>query len=365
MPTKINPNILALDPYIPGKPVEEIQARYGLEKVVKLASNENPFPPPAPVQEAIRAEMDHINWYPDSDSHYLREDLARVNGISKENIILGSGSVEIIRMIVRGFLQPGETVLTSRKTFIMFRIAAIEQGGRGALVEAEMGDDHVISLHHMKAALDDTTRIIFIANPNNPTGTLLPRTALLEFIDFVSDDVLIVLDNAYHEYVDPSESYLDGIELAVTRKNILVLRTFSKIYSLAGLRIGYGIGHAETIATLNRIKAPFNITRIAQKAAMAALKCEDFKNHSVEVNRTNRRLLLNRLKALDLKVVPSHTNFLLFYPGTDIQALNEALLRQGIIVRPLAAFGIPDGMRVTVGTEEDIDDFMQALEKAL
>ena len=365
METKVNPYILELNPYTPGKPVEEIQIKYGLKKVVKLASNENPLPLPENVIQAIKEEAIHLNWYPDSDSHYLRQSLARYHNIGMENLIVGSGSVEIIRLIVRAFLKPGEKVLTSEKTFMVFKIAAIEQGGRAAILEAEMGSNHTYNLDNILNKVDDQTKIIFIANPNNPTGTMLPKREILDFINVVPQEVLIVLDNAYHEYVADPDNYLSGIDLATSRKNIIVLRTFSKIYALAGLRVGYGIADKKVITYLNRIKAPFNVTRIAQRAAIKSLENEDFREYSARLNLENRAKLYTDLEQLGLKVIPSETNFLLFFPATDINILNERLLQEGVIVRPLNAFGLADGIRVTVGSEEDNAYFIKKLSQIL
>ncbi len=367
----INPNVLELMPYKAGRPVEEIQRIYKIEKVIKLASNENPFPVPEYVAQAIAREVANINTYPCSDSYYLREQIARYNGVKSENVVIGSGSVELIRMIAKTFLNPkrGGKILTSDKTFVMYKIAAVEQGGKRAIVEVPLGTDYRYDLDRMARTVDKQTKVIFIANPNNPTGTLLSKKELQTFIDKIPGNIIIVLDNAYQEYVTDAgdekvaADYFDGIETAITRKNIIVLRTFSKIYALAGLRVGYAIAHEEVIAYLARVKAPFNVTRLAQVAALASLKDNEFKNKSARVNAVNRERLCQRLSRLGLKVVPSNANFILFFPGTDTNDLNERLLKEGVIIRPLHGFGFPDGIRVTVGTEEENDFFMEKLGK--
>ena len=365
MKITINPNVRDLTPYKPGSPIEEIQRKYNLEKVVKLASNENPFPVPKTVADAISKEIFHINLYPDSDSYYLGHRIAEYNGIDAENVIVGAGSVEIIRMIVNAFLMPGQKVLTSEKTFLMYKVAAVEMGGNAAFVEAPMGDDYIIDLDALYRLIDDQIKIIFIANPNNPTGTMLPKQEMIDFIEKVPEDKIIVLDNAYHEYVGSPDNYADGIEEALNRENIIVLRTFSKIYSLAGLRVGCGIANREIISYLNRVKAPFNVSRIAQAAAMASLANEDFVHQSLRLNSKNKEKLLHRLQQLGLRVIPSETNFLLFFPQTDTTVLNQRLLEQGVIIRPLHAFGVPEGMRVTVGFAEDNDFFIEKLKKVI
>lgn len=365
MKNLINPNVLDLTPYQPGKPVEEIQRKYGLKRVIKLASNENPLPVPQNVADAITGELGSLSGYPDSDSYYLREKLAAYNHIDRDNVIVGAGSVEIIRMIAKCFLKPGERVLTSEKTFLLYRVAAVEEGGKDAFVEAPMDENFTYNLENFHRLLNERIKIIFIANPNNPTGTLLSKKEIYNFIEKVPEDKIIVLDNAYHEFVSNLDDYPDGIEAAVNRKNVIVLRTFSKIYSLAALRIGYAIASRETISYLGRVKAPFNVTRVAQAAAAASLENEDFKNKSLKLNEKSRRKLFNQLRDLGLKVIPSETNFLLFFPEADVTVLNERLLQDGIILRPMGAFGVSDGMRVSVGLEEDNAYFMQQLKKNL
>ncbi|MCP4217908.1 MAG: histidinol-phosphate transaminase [bacterium] len=361
----VNPHILELRPYKAGKPTEEIQRLYNLKKVIKLASNENPFPVSQQVSEAIQREIRQIHLYPDTDSYYLCSELGKYNGVTKEYVGVGAGSVELIRMIIRAFLRPGETVLTSEKSFIFYRGATTEFAGQAAYREAPMTDDYKFDLDAMYDMIDENTKIIFITNPNNPTGTILPKKTIMDFIDKVPEDKIVVLDNAYHEYVDNFGDYADGIAEAPERKNLIVLRTFSKIYALAGLRIGYAIANKEIISYLARVKAPFNVTRVAQAAAWASIKDDTFKNESAALNRKNKEKLFNQLNQLDIKVVPSQTNFLMFFPGTDIEETNNRLLQEGVIIRPLQAFGVPDAMRVSVGFEEDNDFFVEKLKKIL
>ncbi|MBW2027446.1 MAG: histidinol-phosphate transaminase [Deltaproteobacteria bacterium] len=365
MKSMVDGKILDLMPYQPGKPLEEVQGEFNLKKVVKLASNENPFPPPAKVVKAIQDEIASLRLYPDTDSYFLRKRIAEYQGVGIGNIIMGSGSVELIKMIVKVFLKPGERVLTAKSTFPMFKVAAIENGGRQAIIEADMDGDYGYDLDRMYDMMDSTVKIIFIANPNNPTGTMLPRDKLLDFIRSVPGDRIIVLDNDYQEYVSDSDKHVDGIKLALNRKNIIVLRTFSKIYGLAGLRVGYGIANEESISYLSRVRAPFNLTRVGQQAALASLESDDFKKRSAELNQKNREALFNRLSELGMRPVPTHANFILFFPGRDIDEVNGGLLRQGVVIRPLRAFGVPDGMRVTVGFEEDICFFIESLRRVL
>ncbi len=361
----VNPYVLDLVPYKPGKPVEELRREYSLERIVKLASNENPSPVPRHVADAVNREISHFNFYPESDSYYLRHRIAEYNGVDAENVIVGAGSVQLICMIAGMFLKPGETVLTSQKTFLMYRFSAIEVGGKSAFVEVPMGGDYMYDMDALYDLVDEKTKIIFIANPNNPTGTMVSRKVMMDFIARVPDDKIIVLDNAYQEYVQNLDDYPDAREEALNRKNLIVLRTFSKIYALAGLRIGYAIANEEIIAYLNRVKPPFNVNRAAQAAALASLENDDFKQRSAALNVENKAKLYRQLKEMRINVIPSETNFLCFLPPVDTAELNRRLLREGVIIRPLHAFGVPEGIRVTVGFEEDNDFFIEKLKKVL
>lgn len=365
MEALVNPHVLEVSPYKPGKPVEDIQREFGLSRVVKLASNENMLPVPENVRQAIRDEMSQLQYYPDSDNYSLRRRIAEYNGVEPENVIAGAGSVEIIQMLIRAFLKPGERVLTSEKTFSLYKSATIEFAGKTAFVEAPMDRELRFDLEAIAGRIDAAAKIVFITNPNNPTGTLLPGAAVRAFIARVPGDRIVVLDNAYQEYIDDPGDYLTGLDEIKTRKNVIVLRTFSKVYGLAGLRVGYALAHPEFIALLNRVKPPFNVTRIGQRAAIASLESDEFKERSVNLNRRNKARLLSRLQALGLRVIPSQTNFLLFFPGVDVDGLNLRLLKRGVIIRPMAGFGIPDAMRVSIGLEEENDVFVANLEEAL
>jgi histidinol-phosphate aminotransferase len=365
MESLVNPNILQISPYIPGKPVEEIQREFNLEKVVKLASNENMLPIPENVRKAINDELSQIHYYPDSDNYYLRQRLAVINGLSPEEVIVGAGSVELIHMLIRTFLKSGEKVLTSEKTFSLYKIATTEFAGQGAFLETPMDENLCFDLEALARRIDEQTKIIFITNPNNPTGTFVHAAAIRQFIEKVPEDKIIVLDNAYQEYVDNPEDYVTGLDEIQAGKNVVVLRTFSKVFGLAGLRAGYALARPEIISILNRVKAPFNVTRIGQRAALASLENDDYKNRSVRLNRTNKAKLLSQLQGLGLRVIPSQTNFLLFFPPMNVGELNLRLLKEGVIIRPLAGFGIPNGMRVTVGLEEDNEFFFKKLKKVL
>lgn len=365
MESLVNPNILQISPYIPGKPVEDIQREFKLDKIVKLASNENMLPVPDHVRKAINDELSQIHTYPDSDNSHLCRRLAAFNGLQPEQVIVGAGSVELIHMLIRTFLKEGEHVLTSEKTFSLYRVATTEFAGQAAYRETAMDENLRFDLEAMARAIDDKTKIIFITNPNNPTGTVVSGAAIRDFIARVPTDRIIVLDNAYQEYVDDLQDYVTGLDEIAAGKNVIVLRTFSKVYGLAGLRVGYAMAKAEIIAILNRVKAPFNVTRLGQRAALASLENDEYKDRSVALNRVNKAKLLTQMKSLGLRVIPSQTNFLLFFPQIAVAELNQRLLKEGVIIRPLSGFGIADGMRVTVGLEEDNDFFIQKLKKVL
>jgi histidinol-phosphate aminotransferase len=365
MESLVNPNVLQISPYIPGKPVEAIQREFNLEKVVKLASNENMLPISENVRKAINNELSLVHFYPDSDNYYLRQRLAAINGLQLEQVIVGAGSVEIIHMLIRTFLKTGEKVLTSEKTFSLYKIATTEFAGQGAFLETPMDENLRFDLDAMTRRIDKQTKIIFITNPNNPTGTFVPAAAIRQFIKVVPKDKIIVLDNAYQEYFDNPDDYVGGLEEIRAGKNVVVLRTFSKVYGLAGLRVGYAMAKPEIISMLNRVKAPFNVTSIAQRAALASLENDDYKNRSIILNRANKAKLLGQLQSLGLRVIPSQTNFLLFFPNIEVSELNLRLLKEGVIIRPTAGFGIPEAMRVTVGLEEDNEFFIKKLKKVL
>jgi len=365
MEFSVNANVLQISPYIPGKPVEEIQREFKLKKVIKLASNENMLPIPENVRKAIKDELSQVHAYPDSDNFYLRRRLAELNGLQPEQVIIGAGSVELIHMLVRTFLKAGERVLTSEKTFSLYKIATTEFAGQAAFLEAPMDENLRFDLEAMTRLIDEKTKIIFITNPNNPTGTFVPAAAIRQFIQKIPIDRIIVLDNAYQEYFDDPADYLTGLDEIRSGKNVVVLRTFSKVYGLAGLRVGYAMARPEIISILGRVKAPFNVTRIGQRAALASLENDDYKNRSARMNRANKAKLLGQLQSLGLRVLPSQTNFLLFFPGCDVNELNLRLLKEGVIIRPTAGFGIPEAMRVTVGLEEENNFFIKKLKKVM
>ncbi len=350
-------HIAKIRPYEPGKPNQEVMREYGLSECVKLASNENPLGPSPLAVEAAAKVLDAVARYPDSSGFYLTRRLAEMHDISPDRIVLGNGSVEIIEMIARAFLGPEEDGLLSEYAFLMYRLAIQCQNGRPVVVPArELGHD----LDAIAAAVDEKTKLIYLANPNNPTGTMFTRKALEALLDRLPGDVVLVLDEAYHEYIkDPD--YPDGIELLKQGRELIVLRTFSKIYGLAGMRIGYGCGSKRLIEAIAKVRPPFNTSSVAQAAALAALDDEEHVERSYRANLREREYLASHLTDLGIRFHPSVANFILVDFLRPAGEMFELLLRRGMILRPMIPYGLETSMRVTVGTREENDRLIEVL----
>jgi histidinol-phosphate aminotransferase len=352
--------IQGLPAYVPGKPVEEVEQELKIH-AVKLASNENPLGPSPKAMEAARRALGEANWYPDGGSKRLRQVLATRNGVRFEEVFVGLGSSEIIDLASRALLRPGLDGITSEGSFTLFAIAIRASGGN--MVQTPM-KDYTFDLDAIAAAVTPHTRVIYIANPNNPTGTAFGHEEFATFLKKVPGDVLVVLDEAYHEYAERSD-LPRALELFREYNNILTLRTFSKVYGLAGLRIGYGIGHPTLVAEMNKLRTPFNITSVGQAAALAALDDTEHVRRSVETNRAERRRLFLELTKLHLSPVPSETNFLFIPVGPYAKALCDELLHEGVIVRPLAWMGFPEAIRISVGSPAENTKLLATLGYAL
>jgi histidinol-phosphate aminotransferase len=355
-------HVQRLSPYVPGKPIEELAREYGLAEagIVKLASNENPRGPSARVRQAIVDAAADVTRYPDGNGFALKKALAGRFGVTIEQVVLGNGSNDILELATQAFLRPGDEAVYSQHAFAVYPLATQARGGKGIAVAArELGHD----LPAMRAALTPQTRIVFVANPNNPTGTWLAPDAVRAFIASVPADVLVVLDEAYNEYLDPSQQ-ADSASWLATHPNLLISRTFSKAYGLAGLRVGYALADASVAGLLNRVRQPFNVNSVAQAAAIAALADTDYVVESARLNRAGLAQLTAGLDALGIAYVPSHANFLLVHVGGSA-AVYESLLRQGVIVRPVANYGLPEHLRVSVGLASENDRFLAALRVAL
>ncbi|MGA8221185.1 MAG: histidinol-phosphate transaminase [Candidatus Acidiferrales bacterium] len=348
--------IRELAPYVPGKPIGEVERELKTH-AIKLASNENPLGPSPLAIEAAKKALAHANRYPDGSGFYLREALSKRHGIPAENIILGGGSTELIDLSARMVLRPGDFGVTSYGSFPLYHIAVRATGAR--YLEIPMRD-FTFDLHAIARDMPAETKLIFLANPNNPTGTMFTADELDAFLKRVPEHVLVVLDEAYCDFVDRAD-YSRSIEIVRGGRNLIVLRTFSKVYGLAGLRIGYGIGPAELLNEMNKIRGPFNTSGVAQAGALAALDDVEHVRRSVESNRAGLAQLSAGFKKLGLHFIPSHANFVLVNFGFDADPLSAELLKRGVIVRPMRWMGFPESIRVSVGTHAENEKFLHAL----
>ena len=353
-------HIRTLVPYAPGKPIEEVEREFGIPNSIKLASNENPLGPSPKAISAIREKLAEIHLYPDGDCFYLKNGLAKKLGVAPEQLIVGNGSNELIELAVRTFMRPGDEAVMARQAFIVYPLVVQAAGGVGKVVPLR---DFTHDLKAIAEAITPKTRIVFLANPNNPTGTIYRRSDWEQFLERVSGEILVVVDEAYFEYVDNPE-YPNSLGYHQSGKTILTFRTFSKLYGLAGLRIGYGIGAKEIIDLMQRVRQPFNVNAPAQWAALAALEDNDHVRKTLEVNRQGMEYLENEIVKLGLERVPSHANFIMMRVGNGHEVFQQ-LLVQGVIVRPMGVYQFPEHIRVTVGTMEENRRFIEALRKIM
>ena len=353
-------NIVHLPVYQPGKPIDEVKRELGLKEVIKLASNENPFGCSEQAKQAIVNELSNTSLYPDGGAVALTEALASSLGVEKNQLIFGAGSDEVILMIARAFLVKGDETITADETFPQYKhTAEIENA---TVIEVPLKDGKH-ELPAMLAKVNERTKIVWICNPNNPTGTIVTREELDEFMKQVPSSVMVVLDEAYCEYIADSD-YPDGVDYVKRYPNVIALRTFSKIYGLASLRIGYGIGRAETIRYVNQVREPFNTTRYAQAAATAALADKAFLDRCQASNSEGLAYLKEQFDRLGLPYFEPYGNFVMFDTGRPSQTVFEALLRKGIISRARWTY-YPTHIRITVGSREQNEKFIQALEQVL
>ncbi len=357
----VNEPYLTLKPYVPGKPVSETERELGISGCVKLASNENPLGPSPKAVEAVRAAASSLHDYPDGGAFYLKRRLAEFLDVGTDQLIVGNGTNEILEMIFRTVLRPGENTIYSQASFIVYKLCPMAMGAEIREVPTlNMGYD----LNAMADAVDENTKLIFIANPNNPTGTYVSASELDGFLEKVPEHVLVVLDEAYFEYVS-AEDYPNGLEYLNKRERIMVTRTFSKCYGLAGLRIGYGVASPSLIDFLNRGRQPFNVNSLAQIGAMAAIDDTEHVERTVALNRAEMDRLVPQLEALGLGVTPSQANFVLADFRRDGADLFQTLLQKGVIVRPMAGYGLPHSARITLGTVEQNDKLLGVLREVL
>ncbi|PKO90723.1 MAG: histidinol-phosphate transaminase [Betaproteobacteria bacterium HGW-Betaproteobacteria-10] len=352
--------VRAISPYMPGKPMTELAREMGIpvEKILKLASNENPLGMSPKARLAVAAAISGIERYPDQFD--LIKAVAEHAGLAPNQLVLGNGSNDVLDLIARVFLAPGRSAVFAQHAFAVYPLATLSTG---AELIATPAKNYGHDLTAMRAAIRPDTRIIWIANPNNPTGNFLPYPEVRAFLESVPADVVVVLDEAYNEYLPPAER-VDTAAWIKDFPNLVVTRTFSKIYGLAGLRVGYALASAEIADLMNRVRQPFNVNNLAIAAAIAALDDHAFVTESYELNRRGMAQLLAGLQRLGLEHIPSSGNFITFKLA-DAAAVNQKLLKQGVIVRPIGGYGLPDWLRVTIGAEAENARFLEALEQAL
>ena len=357
MAIRISPDIAGITPYSPGKPIEELERELGITGSIKLASNENPRGPSPKALAVLNEAAKTLHRYPDGGGHYLRRALADRWKVSPDQIVLGNGSDEIITLLTKAFLEPGDEAVMADPSFIVYKIDVAAAHAKPVQVPLyEFRHD----LPAMARAVTQKTRLVFVCNPNNPTGTYVTAAEVAAFMQAIPPDVIVVFDEAYYEYMTAAD-YPDTLSMLKGGRNVVLLRTFSKIYGLAGLRIGYGLTTPEIVQHLNRIRPPFNTNSLAQKAALAALSDEEHVRESRRLNTEGMGILAERLQALGLHVVPSQANFLYFDVKQDGAALFEALLRRGVIVRHLGG----TFLRVTIGLPQENERFIAALRAVL
>jgi histidinol-phosphate aminotransferase len=349
--------IRTLAPYPPGKPIDELERELGIRDSIKLASNENPLGPSPRALVAVTAALVDLHRYPDGSAFHLKRRLAARLGVAVEELVVGNGSNEIIELVVRAFLRPGDEAIMADQAFVIYKLVVQAAGGTPRVVPLR---DFTHDLDAIGAAIGPRTRLVFLANPNNPTGTIFRRPAWEAFLQRVPAHVIVVADDAYAEYVEDAE-YPDTIR---TRGDgsveVVSLRTFSKLYGLAGLRVGYGVASAAVIDTIGRIRQPFNVNALALVGALAALDDDEHVRRTLAVNREGMAYLVAAFRRLGLEHVPSAANFVLVHVG-DGGRVYQALLRRGVIVRPMEVYGFPAHVRVTVGTRAENERFVDAL----
>lgn len=358
----VPPYIEHLRPYVPGKSIEEIKRTYGLSRVIKLASNENPLGPSPKALEEVKKSLSGSHLYPDGGLR-LRTVLAERFGLKLENVIAGAGSEGIMSNIIRTFLADKDEVLTAAHTFLGFMVLARSRGVK--INTVPLSGDWRFDLAALAEKINERTKIVYLANPNNPTGTIFSRTEFEAFLKRIPERLLVILDEAYFEFAGENRNYPDS--MAYRHDNVITLRTFSKAYGLAGFRIGYGFAHGELIKNLLKVKLPFEPSHSAQAAGLGALEDSEFLEKTLENNRKGRKFLFETLTELGFAVISSDANFVLvLFPNSEmVQNLFQTLLTNGIIVRPQEASDLPQGIRISVGTEEENQILIEALEKIL
>ncbi|MFP3998553.1 MAG: histidinol-phosphate transaminase [Desulfobacterales bacterium] len=350
-----------IKPYKPGKPIEELEREYGISDSIKLASNENPLGPSPKAVAAMSDSMAKLHRYPDGNGYYLMERLAQRLGVKQANIVLGNGSDEIIGMLTRALLKAGDEAIMTSPSFLMYEIMVRSAGASPVFVPLK---SLFADLDAMAGQINDKTRIIFLNNPVNPTGTIITKDDFKAFMQKVPDHVAVVIDEAYIEFASDPDC-LDGLAYATGERAVVVLRTFSKAYGLAGIRIGYGVMPGELAGILHRVRQPFNANALAQAGALAALDDTEFLEKTVSLVRGELEFLYAGLEHLGVNYFPSEANFFLIDVGCDAEVFFEEMLRRGVIVRSMASYGYPEYIRINAGTREENRRFLEAFESVL
>lgn len=354
--------VATLNPYRPGKPASELQRELGLTDIVSLASNENPFGPSVKALNAATEALTGMTRYPDPTGYRLKQAIAERFDLAVDQLTLGNGSNELLNILARILVEPGQGVVYSQYGFVAYEIAArVAQAKRTVVAASGFGHD----LAAIAGQVDETTRLVFLANPNNPTGTSFDRSEFSAFMQRVPEQVVVVLDEAYSEYVEPEADLPDGLSLVKEYGNLVVTRTFSKAYGLAGLRVGFASANPELTDLMNRVREPFNVNCAALAAAEASLFDGQYLERVVQTCRAGKAQLLEGLSHLGVSVLPSQGNFLTLDLGQDSTGIYQSLLREGVIVRPLHPYDMPNHLRVTVGLEAENERCLQALKKVL
>jgi histidinol-phosphate aminotransferase len=357
MALHVHPDIASLSPYVPGKPIDELQRELGLTRIIKLASNENPLGPSPKALAALTGSAETLHRYPDGGAYRLRQALADRWKVTSEHVILGNGSDEILGLLARTFLSPGDEAVMADHTFVIYKMEVMAAHGKAVTVPLA---DWTHDLDAMASAITPKTRLLFLCNPNNPTGTMVSAEAVHRLMARIPEEVVVVFDEAYLEYVR-SPQFPDTLAYVKQGRHAIVLRTFSKIYGLAGLRIGYGLATPEINNLLNRVRPPFNANSLAQRAALAALTDDEHVAHSRAMNTAGMAQLRDGLAGLGFQPIPSEANFVYFDANRDGRAVFDALLREGIIVRHIEG----SMLRVTIGQPDENTAFLHALKKVL
>lgn len=353
--------IRAIAPYQPGKPISELERELGITDIVKLASNENPLGASTQAIAAARAALDEIGLYPDGNGYALKTALVARYDVALDQVVLGNGSNDLLELAARAFLTVGDRVVYSDHAFAVYALATQAVGALGISVAAKEFGHNLTAMR--QAAIEQGAKMIFIANPNNPTGTFLSGSALHEFLRTLPANILVVLDEAYNEYL-PEDKRYDSVSWLHEFPNLIISRTFSKAYGLASLRVGYALGNAQVIAMLNRVRQPFNVNGMAQAAAVAALHDREFVQMTFDLNQRGMAQLTQGLRDLDLSYIPSYGNFVSFHV-VNAARIYRLLLEAGVIVRPIANYAMPDYLRVSIGLETENEKFLNALKKIL